>query len=154
MTLTEQIMQAIVAALGGVGKPAALTVLRALRRPTDNGELPVAIVRAKLETVAKAHPAAISPVVRRTLTVLVTLRAQGIDADLDAYRAWTIAAVMQAWKTTGSSLSTLATEIEEVQHDWDPRSMEQLAAVADYAEDDVSFLVHYETNRYDPTIRR
>jgi hypothetical protein len=153
-SLGEQIIAAATTALDDAAKPAGLTVERSRRRPTEDTELPIAMVRARAEQVEKAKSDARCPVVKRSLHVIVTVRCVGIDKDLDPYKKWVVSQIMTQWRTTGTTLANLAVEIEEVAHDWDPRGAEQAGEVSTYAEDDVTFVVTYETNRFDSTAKR
>lgn len=137
---TERILQAVVAALDGAGKPTGLTVNRSRRQSIEKAQLPMASVYPIREEVELATESRRSPITVRALRVQVKCRVVGDDQANDALRKWAVKAVM-----ADQSLGGLSLEITEESTDWDADD----ASDADYSVAAVDFLVRYSTSRFD-----
>jgi hypothetical protein len=138
-SLTEQVLQAVVAALDGAGKPAGVTVNRSRRQSIEKDDLPMISVYPIGEEVTRATDNRRSPVVERRLRVEVKCRVVGDDQANDALRKWAVQSVM-----ADQSLGGLALEIVEESTDWDADD----ATDADYSVAAVDFVVRYTTSRF------
>ncbi len=138
---TERLLQAVVAALDGAGKPAGLTVNRSRRQSIEKSQLPMISVYPIREEVTRATDNRRSPLVERRLRVEVKCRVVGDDQANDALRKWAVQSVM-----ADQSLGGLALEITEESTDWDADD----ATDADYSVAAVDFVVRYSTSRFDP----
>ncbi len=134
----ERLLQAIVAALNGSGKPAGTTVNRSRRRPVELTELPMISVYPIREEKAVPGENRRSPIIERTLRVQVKSRVVGEDAALDPHGKWVVAALL-----ADPSLGDLALDVAEDATDWDADD----ATDADYSVDATDFLVRYRTSR-------
>lgn len=136
---TERVLQAVVAALDGAGKPAGVTVNRSRRQSIEKSQLPMISVYPIREEVTRATDNRRSPLVERRLRVEVKCRVVGDDQDNDALRKWAVQSVM-----ADQSLGGLALETTEESTDWDADD----AADADYSVAAVDFVVRYSTSRF------
>lgn len=136
---TERVLQAVVTALDGAGKPAGLTVNRSRRQSIEKDQLPMISVYPIREEVTRATDNRRSPLVERNLRVQVKCRVVGDDKDNDALRKWAVQSVM-----TDQSLGGLALEIIEESTEWDADD----ATDADYGVAAVDFVVRYSTSRF------
>jgi hypothetical protein len=139
---TEQILQAIVAALDAVGGPAGVAVNRSRRQTVNRDELPMLSVYPLMEDVKRATENRRSPVTDRSLLFQVRCRAEGEDGALDPLRQWTV----QTFHAD-PSLGGLALEMLEVSTEWAAAD----ASDADYSVAEMSFRVRYATGRGDLT---
>lgn len=140
-SFTERILQAVVTALDGVGKPAGLTVNRSRRQSIEKSQLPMISVYPIREDAQPAtENARRSPVMDRSLRVQVMCRIVGDDRANDLLRKWAVQSVM-----ADPSLGGLALGITEESTDWDADD----ATDADYSVAAMDFLVRYTTSRYD-----
>jgi hypothetical protein len=146
-TIREQIMTAIVAALGAAGAPAGLTVHRERTKPIETDSLPAILLYAEDETPKPwGHSQYRAPLTERQLTVVLECRAQGslatpVDAALDPVYAWAAQRMF-----ADVSFGGLANEVEEGRTAW--QSKEGDVPVASCA---IHFTVKYRTSRLDPT---
>ncbi len=139
---TEQIIQAIVTALDGEGKPAGVTVNRSRRQSVAPDELPMLSVYPVSEKVQTATENRRSPVVTRNFVARIRCRAAGLDDQLDPLRQLAVAAL-----NANPSLGGLALGVFEEEATW---------AAADASDDDFSvceldFRIWYATARGDLT---
>lgn len=139
---TEQILQAIVNALEGEGKPSGSTVNRSRRQAVNPDELPMFSVYPLREDKKRATENRRSPILDRRLLFRVRCRAQGQDEALDPLRQWAVAAL-----ATDLSLGGLALEVLEEEEEWAAAD----ASDADYSVAEMSFSVRYQTARGDLT---
>lgn len=117
---TEQILQAVLAALDGPGKPAAASVDRNRRQPVEAAELPRISVERLDESVAGAGNSRLSPLADRRLRIAVVSRVAGPDADLDPFSQWAVTALGSTdGAITDPALRALAVAIEEQAVDWE-----------------------------------
>jgi len=138
---TERILQAVVAALDGAGKPAGLTVNRSRRQSIEKNQLPmISVYPIREEAQPATENARRSPVMERNLRVQVKCRIAGDDKANDPIRKWAVQSVM-----ADPSLGGLALGITEESTDWDADD----ATDADYSVAAIDFLVRYTTSRYD-----
>ena len=135
---TERVLQAVVAALDGAGKPAGVTGNRSRRQSIEKSQLPMISVYPIREDVTRATDNRRSPLVERRLRVQVKCRVVGDDKDNDPVRKWAVQSVM-----ADQSLGGLALEIMEESTDWDADD----ATDADYSVAAVDFVVRYTTSR-------
>ncbi len=138
-SITELILQAVVTALDGAGKPAGVTVNRSRRQSLEKSQLPMISVYPIREEVTRATDNRRSPLVERRLRVQVKCRIVGDDQANDALRKWAVQSVM-----ADQSLGGLALEIVEESTDWDADD----ATDADYSVAAVDFVVRYSTSRF------
>lgn len=138
-SFTERVLQAVVAALDGAGKPAGVTVNRSRRQSIEKSQLPMISVYPIREEVTRATDHRRSPLVERRLRVEVKCRVVGDVQDNDALRKWAVQSVM-----ADQSLGGLALEIVEESTDWDADD----ATDADYSVAAVDFVVRYSTSRF------
>jgi hypothetical protein len=132
----EQVLQAVVTALGAVGKPTGLTVHRFRTRPIEHDELPAIVVYAIGESV-KTAPGQVprQGMADRTLRVRLECRVAvsdgtSPDAALDDLVAWGSEALMTDRRQGGLALRT-----DELESQWDAAEGERTlaAAAVDYA---------------------
>ncbi len=138
-SITELILQAVVTALDGSGKPVGVTVNRSRRQSLEKSQLPMISVYPIREEVTRATDNRRSPLVERRLRVQVKCRIVGDDQANDALRKWAVQSVM-----ADQSLGGLALEIVEESTDWDADD----ATDADYSVAAVDFVVRYSTSRF------
>jgi hypothetical protein len=140
-SITDKILAFLKAALVNGAPPESANVVRSRTRPVEPTELPLYNLYPVIEQVDKIGTGIRVAGVKRVLKVAVTIRRTGTDAELDIHRTYVIKAVM-----ADLSIDGLATEIEEVEHDW---TIED-ASDADYAQDTVIFQVSYQTSQKTP----
>lgn len=143
MTKTELLMQAVVAALDGAGKPAGAVVDRNRRQPTAASELPRISVERLDEGVEKATASRSSPLVDRRLRIAVVSRIAGADAALDPFSQWAVQALM-----ADQSLGGLAAGIDEQAVNWEYDEDSQV----DYSVEARTFQIRYVTRAGDLTL--
>lgn len=141
----ELIIAAAVAALGGVGKPAGLSVHRKRMRPMDKDALPSQVVYARPGNEASESINRIdidADQVERHFWLRVESRAIGdpADAAVDELNNWAEQTLL-----TDSGLRALVFDIEARAIIWDADEKDKVYALA--AED---FLVTYFTSATDP----
>jgi hypothetical protein len=139
---TEQILQAIVNALDGGGKPSGLTVNRSRRQAVNVDELPMLSVYPLREDKKRATENRRSPIMDRRLLFRVRCRAEGQDEALDPLRQWVISAL-----GADLSLGGLAIEVAEEDEEWAAAD----ASEGDYSVAEMTFSVRYQTARGDLT---
>lgn len=139
---TELILQAIVAALDGEGKPSGLTVNRSRRQAVPPADLPMISVYPLREEIKKPADNRRSPVKDRHLLVGLRCRAQGLDDAADPLRQWAVAAL-----ESDPSLGGLALDAAEESGEWAAAD----ASDADFTVAEMSFSVRYITARADLT---
>lgn len=126
-TVREQIMQAVLAALDGVGKPAGLNVFRYRTRPLTEEEYPALVVYNGTEQVDRVgnHRGSL---VRRELGLRIEGRTIGDtpDVDLDPILAWVTQALIAAPSLPGN----LAITTEEDSTEWEHEEAEVGYSVA------------------------
>ena len=138
-SITERILQAVVAVLDGTGKPAGVAVNRSRRQSIEKPQLPMISVYPVREEVTRATDNRRSPLVERRMRVQVKCRVVGDDQANDALRKWVVRSLM-----ADQSLGGLALEISEESTDWDADD----ATDADYSVAAVDFVVRYTTSRF------
>lgn len=148
-TIREQIISAIIAALGVMGgnRPGGLTVHRERTRPIEVDSLPAILVYAE-DDVPKPLGQQVygSPLTERQLTVSLECRAQGTssvspDEALDPLLVYATQQMFADEKFGG-----LANQVEEGKTAWNSREGDVPVASAR-----LSFTVRYRTSRLDPT---
>jgi hypothetical protein len=140
---TELILQAIVAALDGEGKPEGVTVNRSRRQAVNADELPMISVYPLREEVRKPADNRRSPVKDRHLFVGIRCRAQGLDDAVDPLRQWAVTAL-----ESDPSLGGLALDTGEESGEWAATD----ASDADFSVAEITFSVRYVTARADLTL--
>lgn len=115
----EQLLQAIVSALGASGQPSGLAVHRARTRPIEHDDLPATVVYVISEDVT-TQPGAVprQGIAQRTMRVRLEHRVEvpddtAADAALDDLASWGSAAMMTDRRWTGLAIRT-----EEVERQW------------------------------------
>ena len=148
-SIREQIVVALVAALGGggTGSPAGLTVHRERTRPIEADSLPAIMLYAD-DDVPKTLGQQVyaSPLTERHLTLALECRAQGTnsvspDEALDPVLVWAAQTVLANERFGG-----LASGVEEGRTVWNSREGDVPVASAK-----LSFTIRYRTSRLDPT---
>jgi len=142
-SITERILQAVIAALDGPGKPNGTKVDRSRRLPVDARELPRISLERLDEGVTPATGTRTSQLRDRRLRVAVVSRVAGPDEDLDAFSQWAITAL-----EADPSLGGLALGIEEQAVDWEK---DEKDARFDYSAEARIFEIRYATRRDDLT---
>lgn len=139
----EAVVEAVVAALNGPGKPAALTVHRSRTRPVDKDDLPAQIVYLLSETIPTEYGV---PAVDRELVLAVETRAQGNPPDeaLDEYLSWSVRALM-----TDFTLGGAAMRVTEQSTDWLAEELDKIYGAAQQR-----FLVTFRTRHDDPDLEQ
>lgn len=138
----ELILQAIVAALGGVGKPTGLTVHRSRALPIEQDELPSVVVYALFEETSRIGDTEWLPIVDRRLKVRCEVRTKGNPPDqvLDPYLSWVVQTLVSNQKLGG-----LSDSLHEIQSEWAAVSSNVILGAC--AQD---FEVRYRTQGDDP----
>lgn len=141
MSRREAVLQAVVAALNGAGKPADLTVHRSRHRPIDKDELPAQVVYLISETVPTQYGV---PLVDREVIVAVETRATGTPSDqaLDEYLSWTVRALI-----TDHTLGGAAMNVTEQETTWIAEEMDKVYGAAQQR-----FAIVYRTRHDDPDL--
>jgi len=137
-SVRSQILSAIVAALGGTGKPTGLTVSRFGIEAVESEALPYMSVRLA-EEQSKAIDGRNGLGMERTLMVDIECRAAGDEPDdaVDPLIVWVTEALQD-----DRSLGGLATDLEEIGLEWSAEdAMENLGLAV------VRIRVDYDTDR-------
>lgn len=139
MSRREAVLQAVVTALNGTGKPADLTVHRSRTRPIDKDDLPAAIVYVLSETVPTQYGV---PLVDREVIVAIETRASGNppDAALDEYLSWPVRALI-----TDHTLGGAAMNVTEQETTWIAEELDKVYGAAQQR-----FAITYRTRHDDP----
>lgn len=150
-SVREGIVDALVAAIDGVGKPAGLTVHRLRTRPIEQDSLPAILVYLPNESVDRDEgdldgaDGDTGPSVERVLTVRTEFRVKvptgtAPDTALDPLYVWAVQAV-----TADGTLGGLALDVREAGTAWDleEKNVAMAAAVT-------TFAVLYHTSATDP----
>ena len=148
-SIREQIIQAVVAALDGSGKPAGLTVHRYRTRPLEKDDLPAQVVYPAGTGGAVAETVRLyggTNDVLRELRVRIESRVMGAQPDqlLDPLYIWAVKAVM-----SDPTLGGLAHEIREEATSFDAVEFEQPVGASA-----TDIIVEYVTSQDDPEIQR
>lgn len=146
-SIREQIVVALVAALGGAGGPAGLTVHRERTRPIETDSLPAVMLYAEDDQPRPlAEQKYRAPLTERQMAIGLECRALGTasvspDAALDPILVW-------AAKTTlaNETFGGLANGVEEVRTVWMSREGDLPIAAAT-----IHFSIKFRTSRLDPT---
>lgn len=139
---TEQILDAIVAALSGPGKPAGLIIERSRRKAFEPGNLPHGAVYPLREDPALPREGRTIKILDRRLRFLIRWRVRGDDSALDPLRQWALTALH------GSvTLGALLIDLQEMETEWNADD----ASDADYSTADMVFIARYTTARADLT---
>lgn len=112
-TLRQQILDALLETLSGADKPAGLTVLKARKRPSVPGELPVMMIVCGKESVTRASNSVKSPIVSRVLRIgldVWVVDPESQDA-LEPFVAWGTAAIMDSGLLGGAARDITEDEI-------------------------------------------
>ena len=149
-SIREQIIQAVVTALDGAGKPQGLTVHRYRTRPIEKDKLPAQVVYPSGSGGSVAETTSLyggmADDVLRELRVRVESRATGEPADqaLDPLYLWSVRSIM-----ADPTLGGLAFSIREEATSFDAAEFEEVIGAAA-----TDFIVEYVTSRDDPEIQR
>lgn len=147
LSIREQIMTALIAALSAGGGPAGLTVHRERTRPIEIDSLPAIMIYADdekpkplLGIVYKA------PLTERQLAIGVQCRAQGStgvspDQALDPVMVWALQKIL-----ANEQFGGLANGVEEERTVWSSREGDTPVAAAT-----IHLTIKYRTSRLDPT---
>jgi hypothetical protein len=145
LTVREQIVQAVLAALNGPGKPESVPACeRVSYTAASSGNVPRMMLYPVKETVERVNR---GPLVKRELTVRVDCRAAALAAE----HADALANDMVAWATkalAGSRLGGLAHDVAEIAVDWSFEPSEYLLV-----EVSLEFAITYQTQVSDQTQR-
>jgi hypothetical protein len=152
-TRRERIVQAAVAALDGVGKPAGLVVHRFRARPLEREtQLPAAVVyptaaplRGESETVERLDH---DEGVERKLNLRVELRVQDEQPDeaLDPLYAWVVRALRTQFEAEAGTLFELCADLEEKRSDFAAAE----SGIGPVGACGVDFEITYFTSENDP----
>lgn len=135
----EAVIEAVVSALNGAGKPSELTIHRSRTRPIDKDDLPVQIVYIISETLPTTYGV---PAVDREVLIAVETRVVGNPPDeaLDPYLSWTIQALLPDHTLDGTALNIIEQGTE-----WTADELDKIYGAAQQ-----QFRITYRTRHDDP----
>jgi hypothetical protein len=156
-SVRETLMAAVISALNGTGHPSNITAQRERTVQIDSTAIPGIIVKEEDEDVTRA-PNAGGPIVKRSLTIKVEVRAAGVlptgqgatysppAREADPLVTWCVKALVPARGVSGA-LGGLANDVQETGVSW---SRDQ--ADTPVVKVTLTFVIDYQTRRDDATL--